>query len=221
MSFYKVVLYFALIFVFYFLHIGIEAERIFFFIFLGLIYFDARDPNIRSLVVVIAMVEFLFYEIDYLLYVLGKYYWDTGSIVGDIILDIVIVMSIMCTMMCVYYRSEIMDTVRSWAGLEHFDYLPTRADIAVINTMRLIGLYHVVMLLINASVVYEYNIAVESAQAIHISYLKERIIDLNRIYVEWGFNIALLKYFALVFSLHAWMKKDVNTKRPKLGLLKG
>ncbi|MBE0362163.1 hypothetical protein PULV_a3970 [Pseudoalteromonas ulvae UL12] len=221
MSLKKLLLYCTLIFVFYFLNLETETERLVFFIFLGLIYFDAQDENIRSLVLIITFVEFVFYELDYIFYVIGKYYWNTGTIAGNIILDIIILLSIMSSMLSVYYRNELTNAIHRLFGWPKLDYLPTRADLAVINTLRIIGIYHVIMLSINAYIVNQYKIAVESTDSIVIFELKEQLLNFNLLYVDWGFKFTILKYAVLLLSLHSWLHKTLNSKRPQLGLLRG
>lgn len=196
-----------------------ENLRLVFFIFLGMIYYDAKDVNIRSLVVVVAMVEFIFYELDYLFYVISKYYWVTGPIAGDIILDIIILLSIVFTMASIYYRCEIIDLISPVWNLERFEYMPTRADLAVLNAMRVIGLYHIVMLIFKIMLILDYNEAIETGRAAEVGSIYEELITFGKVYVDWGFRVELIKYIALLTTLHAWLKKSLKSSRSKFSVM--
>ena len=217
MKFAKILVYTALIIVMT-SSTGDEHGKLVLFVFLGMLYFDARDTNIRSLVVIIAMVEFIFYELDYLFYTLGKYYWLTGPVMGDVILDILILLGIVFSMASVYYRCEIIDLVTPLFGLEKFEYMPTRADLTVLYALRAIGLYHIVMLCIKVSIIYDYNLAIKLGLVSASEIAFARLREFGVFYVKWGFKVELIKYVALVLSLHVWLKKSIPAGRTKIGV---
>lgn len=53
--------------------------NILFYIYLGSLYIESKDNNIRSLIFLLVVVQTFFYHADVFLYVLSRYYWETGS----------------------------------------------------------------------------------------------------------------------------------------------
>lgn len=186
--------------------LSVDTKMLMFCGYLSFIYYDCRDNNIRSLIVIVAVLELVFYEMDYVLYIVGKYYIGTGSVVGDISLNMLILINMLCLIGAIFFRCEIMELFSKSFKLKEFEYYPTRADIVQIYVIRLIALIHIVFMLKNAYLVNELNNA--SGQVMVL--IEKALEEDGHLYVDVIEKLEFLRYFAIVIVLSPWSKKHVK-----------
>lgn len=186
--------------------LSVDTKMLVFYAYLSFIYYDCRDNNIRSLVVILAVLEFVFYELDYIFYIAGKYYIGTGAIVGDISLNILILLNMVCLVWAIFFRCEIMDVFSKFFRLKEFIYFPTRADIMQIYVIRFIALIHIGFMLKNAYLVNELNNSVSYS----VVQITEALRKDGILYVEVIEKLEFLRHFAIVLVLSPWSKKNFN-----------
>lgn len=186
-----------------------DTQKLLFYAYLSFIYYDSKDQNIQSLVVILAIVEFIFFELDYFIFIVSKYYFDTGLVAGNIILDILILINMLCLIASIFYRCELMEWFSRVFNLKLLEYLPTKADIVQIYVIRMILFVHIVCVLIHASMVYKLN------HADYVTYdrLYTEIKSYGNLYVLLAEKLDLLRYFAIVLVLSPW-SKQINKNSP-------
>ena len=191
-----------------------DQKVLLFSLYLALLYIDAKDPNIRSLIVIFAVINAIFYELDWLFYILGKYHWKTGPIAGDAILDIIIMINFTTLLASIYYRSEIMEWAVRVFKLKAFDYLPTRADIIQIYVIRIIAVYHIYYFISAALVMNDLNVLNEQiATTAEIKQLEAQLATMGRTYVRVAGDLELFRHFTLLLLLHTWLKQNITTQK--------
>ena len=147
--------------------------------YLALVYFDCKDHNIRSLVTLIAIVEFVFFELDYFVYIVSKYYIKTGPIAGDMILNCIILLNMLTLSLVVLYRQELINMYSKFFGKQSFSYFPTRADSIILISTKVCTALYISFFLANAWTTFKFNIEVDQ----HLKeVLDQQLIDDGKAY---------------------------------------
>lgn len=207
MNIYKLILYCGILILLVSNTLSEDSKMLLFYAYLALIYFECRDNNIRSLIIILVALDFVFFEIDYLVYVYCKYYLDTGVIAGDMILNIFIIINLMSLIISIFYRCEIMNLFNKFFKRQPFDYLPTRADVLQIYIIRIIMVVHITFFLTSAELVYSLNNATPSL-AVKIN---DELQEQGNLYVSVAQQMEFLRHFAIVLVLSPWSKKELKS----------
>lgn len=192
--------------------LGEDPKRLLFYAYLALIYYDCRDKNVRSLVVILAVLEFVFFELDYILYIIGKYYINTGHVVGDITLDILILICFVSLILSIHYRSEIMNLYTRLYQKEPFDYLPTRADLLQIYVIRITLFVLAFFMLKNAFLVNELNHAEPGQVDVILKKLKQHA----DYYIDVLEKMEFLRHLSIVLLLSPWSQQSLPGKKTSM-----
>jgi hypothetical protein len=139
---------------------GVIGESYFLYcIVVGLIYIEAKDPNIRNLLLVVILVDLMFNELDYYVYYVSKYYLETGKVIGDIILTALTMFNTYVLIMSVYFRAEITSWYSNILNITTFVYRPTQADRWQLVMLKVLLAYHFVFTIILAHYAIQYYTA--------------------------------------------------------------
>jgi hypothetical protein len=178
--------------------------------YLALMYYDCKDQNIRSLIVILACFEVGFYELDYLLFLVSKDVWMTGPVAGDMLLDILILINFLVLILSIFYRCEIMELYNKLLHREPFQYLPTRADFVQISVIKAIMLVHAGFMLFTAYHVNEMN----NSSGFAAELILRDLFNYSEIYIDIGDKLESIRHFSIVIVLSPWSKitKDKNDK---------
>jgi DNA integrity scanning protein DisA with diadenylate cyclase activity len=155
------------------------------------------------LLLITLFIHTFFYELDYFIYVLTKYYIPTGPIVGDLILNIFVLINLVVCLFAIFYRSEVMSFLRRVLKLKPVVYIPTRADYLMIFVLRLSLLAYGVFFLYNAFVAFQYNLAFAEEKI----RLDNKLMDIGHLYLTISERIDLFLYMPIILVLTDWSKE--------------
>lgn len=206
----KAFLYFTLLFLLLTDYVSENWSIQVYYLYLGLIYFDCKDHNIRSLVIIIAVVECIFYEIDYFTFIVSKYYLNTGPIAGDLILNCIILINMISLSLCVLYRQEIMFFFSKFLGVEAPTYMPNRGDYLIITSTRFCTFIYIIIFILNGYTVYQYNTAIDPQV---ILGLEQKLIEEGHTFIKLESGINVLRYLIVLSIVLPWSQQEKQKSR--------
>lgn len=186
------------------------------YLYLALIYFDCKDHNIRSLILVVAFVEFIFFELDYAAYVISKYYIQTGPIAGDIILNCIILINMSVLMLSVNFRQELSDFFCQTFNINKIQYRPTKADYLIISSARICFYIYALIFLLNGWVINTY---LEATDPLIKSAIKQKLVDDGNLIIDIEATINSLRYLIILLVMLPWSKES-EEKNAKQQMIK-
>jgi hypothetical protein len=213
MNIFKLLLYCG-IFILLFSNIASENSRmLILYGYLALMYYDCKNENMRSLIVILAFLEVVFYELDYILYLVSKDIWLTGPVAGDILLDVLILIHFRVLYYSICYRSEIMELFNEFFDREPFQYLPTKADFLQMTIIKYIMIVHMGFMVFNA---YNVNLLNLSTTLSEYDRIFDELLTNALIYLEVADQLESLRHFAIVIVLSPWSKITKNITKNTL-----
>lgn len=181
----------------------IDEESFFYAIVVGIIYISAKEPNIRSLLIIIILVDTAFFELDYYVYYVSKYIIETGKVVGDLLLNTLIIINNIALTFCIYYRKEIMDCSSNILGTQKHIYYPTKADSFQLRILRLMLAYNVIGTVFLAYFAYQHYFVGSPSALQSFSSVRDE-------YQEYFSIMQQLKLFFIAVVVHAWSQKPIS-----------
>ncbi|WP_166426173.1 hypothetical protein [Paraglaciecola sp. 20A4] len=181
--------------------------------FIMMLYIDAKHPDIRSLIVIFAVINTFFVELDIFVFILTSYYWDTGLVIGDLILNGIILLNLLAMAIAIYYRPEIMNYVQKKFDMGDHMYLYTVADFVQLKFIQLIIVFaaaYTIYMFYLALLVWgvpdgkEHAIEYETAR----SFYKAK----SYIFVDALVKVEAARNFLLVLVLFKWLRKSMDSK---------
>jgi hypothetical protein len=203
----KIIIYLTLLFLLLSDHLTPEIKNLVFYVYLAVIYIESKDKNIKGLIFVLTLVEYLFYEINLLISFVTQYHIITGPIVGNIILDIMILIKMVTLIFAIFYRCVIFEFFTRLFKLKSFSYLPTRADILLIKAIKGITLIYITFFLANALGIYELSTSTDIATK---NIIYSQLVENGSIFLQLKESICYIKYLIIVWVLNPWPTQ--NTK---------
>ena len=183
------------------------------YLYLGSLYIEAKDSNIRSLIFLLLIVQVIFDQLDWITFVICKYYIDVGPLAGNAILNGVIMINFLVLIHCIYFRCEIMNWATKFFGMKEFLYLPIKADIIQMNVIRLISLYTIYYILFSAFDIIEINnIPINKDYDATYNDLMASYRANGSVFVEINRKLEVLRHGTLVLLLHSYLKQ-IDKKR--------
>ena len=152
----------------------------------------------------------IFDQADWIFYVLGRYYWETGIIAGDAILNGLILINFLVLIHCIYFRCEIMNWATKTFGLKEFVYLPIKADIIQINIIRIISLYTIFYISTTIIDILEMN-SLTNNSSIYNEVL-EVYKSKGLVFVEMNRKLEVFRHATMILLLHGYLKQ-IDNKR--------
>jgi hypothetical protein len=202
---FKALLYIFLMFAIVSDYFSYDLQNHFLYLYLGLIYYDCKEHNIRSLVVIIVFVEFIFYELDYFVYVVSKYYLKTGPIAGDMILNCIILLNMVVLSLSVLYRQEIMTKIHHAFDLKGPSYMPNKADSLILISTRLCTYFYITFFLANALTVYQ---LINTADPSIMTALRLQLIDDGHSFIKIESTLNSLRYLIIIMLVFPWSRQE-------------
>lgn len=204
-------LIYLLLFVFLLSSVESPFQNGLYLLFIIMLYIDAKDPNMRVLLVLLTLTSALFYEVDYLLYYILATAWEPNEVLRDLVLNASIILCFISYILVIFYREEIYDYFADRLALKPIIFVPTEAD-AIQLTISKLGLtYHIVMTAYLTHIGIDYMLLSEHMSTSQLHSAKENFKQVSQWYVDWGIKIELIRQFSIVVVAHAWTKK--NSKR--------
>lgn len=210
MPWWKIALYFSLYIIMISGRVPYEVEEIAFLAFISVIFIDAKSGNIRALLVIIASIDVLFYELDYFIYVASL---EAGihDVYRGIFLNIGILISLLCFRIAIFKREEITAFFANVIGFTAPTYYITRADSFQLFLIRFIVAYHLVINMPMTYYGFKALTALNEGNQFVYQNMFEKFDSLGEFYVTWTFYIDMGYIFCIVFVLHDSMKRQVKT----------
>jgi hypothetical protein len=209
----RLCLYLVALFLIAFADITNLQMSVIFYLYLGSLYIEAKDNNIRSLIFLLVFIQVIFDQADWVFYTIGRYYWETGIVAGDAILNGLILINFLVLIHCIYYRCEIMNWATKRFGLRHFEYRPIKADVIQINVIRIISLYTILYIITTILEIYAMNrIPLNNAYSTTYNELLEIYKTNGLVFVEMNRKLEVLRHATMILLLHTYLKKIDNTR---------
>ncbi|MGK2231170.1 MAG: hypothetical protein ACI92O_000328 [Colwellia sp.] len=202
---FKALLYIFLMFAIISDYFSYNIQVQLFYFYLGLVYFDCKDNNNKSLVLIIAIVEFIFYELDYFVYIISKYYLKTGPIAGDIILNCIILINMITLALAVLYRQEIMRFINKLFGLKPILYIPNKADSLILMSTRVCTYIYITFFLTNAFSVYQ---LMNETDLYILNITREDLTIQGHMFIKIESTLNSLRYLLIVILIFPWSKEE-------------
>lgn len=177
-------------------------------LFVIMLYIDAKDANMRVLLVLLTITSALFYELDYFLYFILETVWIPNLVIGDLILNAGIIFCFISYLLVLFYREEIYELFRPLFNLKPMLYVPTKADRVQIRLIQLGLLYHVGFSLFLIYIGWGYSDVLAFGTEAEKVARKDQFIHWSQLYVDIGINFELLRQFSLVIVVHDWAKQE-------------
>lgn len=193
----------------------LQEYFVFYYILLGIILVDCKDNNVRSLLGIIILMSYILYEVNYLIYFLTAFVFQTGKVWGDLLNNAWLILCYFMLINAIFFRQEITSSAMRLLKIGSIEYLPTRSDVIQIYIARIMMIYCSLYTVYMSYLAYIYFQALEGQSNI---LMEEAMYDFSKAsndFVQFLSYLGTVKLITLAFTTHRWAQMRMGKSRPK------
>lgn len=187
-----------------------EKSFIPYYVVLCMMFFDCKNSNVRSLMLIVIIGGCVFYQVDSLSYYLTAIVFPLGKVVGDIVMNFTIICSYIAIMLLIFHRESVSRFICRKFNFDDINYVPTRADLMQIYMIKIMLIYSLIYTGYMIFLALEYfELKRTSDEKVLIDFAYEKYSKVSNYYVRVLSFIGSLKLVLLFLYTLPWTHKRV------------